>query len=442
MFGSFLQAISGPVVFVVGIALVYVMFGILGIDVSRVLSILISLSPIWLPIGLFYLTYTRWMYFVTSKFVVENGRATLRIKLPQEVFKSPEAMESALNQIYTPNSVSNLMEAYLDGKHPLITSLELVSHGGEVRFYINTPKKKVKNVVEAQMYAHYPGIEIFEEPVDYAAEIKWEPETMNLMSFHIGKKEDDVMPIKTYIDMGLDKLPKEEEKLDPMAAIIEHLSNVKPHERLWIQFLLKPHTKQNFSSGSLTTSDTWEKAAKAKIDDIMGRGKGSDSEDEKEQVRLTSGERNTIEAIERNTSKWAFEVAIRAIYITTDKERFNGDMIGPLLRAWAQYDMIGRNKVGFQWRTDFDYNFLSDPTGGRRIAYKKMELEDYKNRYFYPRDVVTYKDKAKVFSVEEIATMYHIPGKVIVSPALTRVDSLKREAPSNLPTGSLPNFPS
>jgi hypothetical protein len=102
--------------------------------------------------------------------------------------------------------------------------------------------------------------------------------------------------------------------------------------------------------------------------------------------------------------------------------------------------MIGRNKVGFQWRTDFDYNFISDPTGSRKIAYKKSELEDYKKRYFYRADYMKEKDKPKVMSVEEIATMYHIPGKVVVTPGLTRVESLKREAPANLPTGIPPHL--
>lgn len=438
MWNTIFDSLAVPIALFGGVVMMYVFFAIVGVDISRVLSFAILLSPIWLPFLLFHQAFERWMYFVRAKFIVDNGRTTLRVKLPQEVFKSPEAMESVLTQAYTPNSVSNLMESYLDGKHPLVMSLELVSIGGEVRFYINVPKKKVKNVIEAQLYAHYPGIEVVEEMIDYAAEIKWDPKTMDLMSFHIGKKDDDLLPIKTYIDFGLDRLPKEEEKLDPMAPIIEHLSKVKPHERIWIQFLLKPHTKEGPNTGSLSKKDTWEKGAAKKIDEIMNRngGKSDPDQEEKGGGRLTPGERSTIEAIERNTSKWAYETVIRAVYITTDRDRFDGEMIGPLLRSWAAYDMIGRNKVGIQWRTDFDYNFLSDPTGSRKLNYKKNELEDYKNRYYYRADAKKGSDKPKVMSVEEIATMYHIPGKVVITPALTRVESVKREAPANLPIGT------
>lgn len=417
---------------------------VMDVDISAALSFAFLTAPIWLPFTLFYLTFERWMWFVNLKYAVENGRTTLRIKLPQEVFKSPDAMEAVLNQTYNPASISNLMEAYLQGKHPLVVSLEMASIGGEVRFYVNVPTKKVKNVIEAQFYAQYPGIEIIEEPIDYAAEIKWEPETMDLMSFHIGKKKDDVLPIRTYIDYGLDKLPKEEEKIDPISPIIEHLNSVKPHERLWIQILLKPHAEESLSNGSIKMKPTWEAAAAAKVDEIMKRDKtkGSEDEDNYEQVRLTPGERDMVEAIERNSSKWAFETAIRIVYITTDKDKFDGDMIGPFLRYWAVFDVIGRNKMGFQWRTDFDYNFIADPTGARRKKYKAQELEDYKKRYYYPADVKNWVDKPRVMSIEEIATLYHIPGKVVLAPGLTRVDSLKREAPSNLPTGTPPHISS
>ncbi len=444
MFNTFLVTIGAPVFLVLGFLMLYFILTVVGVDISAAVSFALLTAPIWLPLTLFYLTFERWMWFVRLKYAVENGRTTLRVKLPQEVFKSPEAMESVLNQTYNPASVSNLMEAYLQGKHPLVVSLEIASIGGEVRFYVNVPTKKVKNVIEAQFYAQYPGIEIVEEPIDYAAEVKWEPDKMDLMSFHIGKKKDDILPIKTYIDYGLDKLPKEEEKVDPMTPIIEHLASVKPHERLWIQFLLKPHAEEGLSSGSLSYKPTWEGAAADKVNEIMKRDrtKGSEDEDNLEQVRLTPGERDMVEAIERNTSKWAFETVIRIVYITLDKDNFDGDMIGPFLRYWAAFDVIGRNKVGFQWRTDFDYNFISDPTGSRRKGYKKQELEDYKKRYYYRADVLNDSDRPKVMSIEEIATMYHIPGSVVLSPGLTRIDSQKREAPANLPTGTPTHLPS
>ena len=36
-------------------------------------------------------------------------------------------------------------------------------------------------------------------------------------------------------------------------------------------------------------------------------------------------------------------------------------------------------------------------------------------------------------SVEELASIYHIPGKSIITPALGRVESVRADAPANLP---------
>jgi len=98
---------------------------------------------------------------------------------------------------------------------------------------------------------------------------------------------------------------------------------------------------------------------------------------------------------------------------------------------------MGRNGIGVRWRTDFDYNWLSDRSGRRKLKMKKDELEAYKLRKYSEADKKTKVDATKVMSVEELATVYHIPGTAVVTPNLTRVESNRKEAPANLPTGNL-----
>lgn len=419
----------------VGFAMMFFMIKTLNVNIKPILTVVVALSPIWLPIAVFYVTFEQWMWSVQAKFSYENGRTTLRIKLPQEVLKSPEAMESVLTIMHNINSRDNLMQTYLDGKHPLVSSLELASIGGDVRFYANVPTKKIKNTLEAQLYAQYPGIEVVEEKIDYTAEVKWDPEKWDMISFHMGKKSEEVLPIKTYIDFGLDKQPKEELKFEPMSPMIEHLGKTKPHERLWIQFLLTPHGKFGFKEGYLTPKSSWENRAAEKVNELMGRDSSHRGPEETDsRPVLTASERDTIAAIERNVSKYAYSVAIRAIYIT-ENGKFDPDMISPLLRSFAQYDMIGRNGIGARWRTDFDYMFFQDITGQRKIAAKKRELEYYKARYYLYDDKKGGADTEKVMSVEEIATLWHIPGSSVVTPNLSRVESVRKEAPANLPVG-------
>ena len=160
---------AGTIFLYLGLGFFILTLYIAKVNPIPVFSFIIALSPIWVPVTLFHIFYDRWMEYVKLKFQDDNGRVTLRIKPPQEVFKSPEAMESILAQIWNSYSRDNLVQTYVDGKHPLTYCFEIASVGGEVRFYVNVPRKKVKNAIEAQFYAQYPGIEVIEEKVDYTA---------------------------------------------------------------------------------------------------------------------------------------------------------------------------------------------------------------------------------------------------------------------------------
>jgi hypothetical protein len=250
------------------------------------------------------------------------------------------------------------------------------------------------------------------------------------MSFHLTKKEDEVFPIKTYLDFGMDRLPKEELKFEPMAAMLEQLGTAKPTDRVWIQILCKPHAKQNFKTGSLQEKKTWESNVLGKIDEMIGRnGKSKMGPGEfAEQPRLTTSERDTITAMERGVGKYAYETAIRVLY-AAKAGKFDGNAL-LILKTFSQYDIIKRNGIGVRWRTDFDYNFFSDRSGKKKIAMKKAELSEYKLRKYSPAGA---NDVPKVMSVEELATIWHIPGSSVATPGLGRIPSTRREAPPNLP---------
>lgn len=166
--------IATPLFLFIALGIMFYVFSLLNVDIRPILTVVIVLTPLWLPVVFFYVLFDMWMWSMTEKFKYDNGRTTLRIKLPQEVLKSPEAMESIFTQIHNPSRPDNYMQTYFDGRHPLVYSFEIVSIGGEVRFYVNVPTKKGKNAVEAQFYAQYPGIEIVEELIDYAAEVVWD----------------------------------------------------------------------------------------------------------------------------------------------------------------------------------------------------------------------------------------------------------------------------
>ena len=226
-------------------------------------------------------------------------------------------------------------------------------------------------------------------------------------------------------------MPKEEEKLDPMAPMLELLGSLSPDERLYIQFIITPFRKESFKHGQLRMSEGegWEKTVERKVNELMKRDKGD--EDMTEEInRLSPGERSKIEAVERNGEKYAYHTVIRYMYFAK-KGKFNGDLISQTNRTFSQYDVMGRNKIGIWWRTDANYAKIIPGSRKHISKLKVLEHIGYKLRDYDYRNQF---DHHRIFSTEELATMFHLPGQVVFNPNLARVNSLRGEAPTNLPT--------
>ena len=401
------------------------------IDLGRWFGFMFFTSPFWLPYILFHVMHYWWFEYINLDFDLAQGRTTLELKFPQEVFKSPLAMEIVLTYLYQAANPDNLIETYWDGKRPPRFGLEIASFGGDIHFYISTPVKKFKNMWEAQLYAQYPGIVITELEHDYTGRIPWDPKKYQYFSLRFGLKRPDIMPIKTYVDFGLDKDPKEEFKIDPLSAIVEFLGTMQKGENLWVQLRIYAHREEIFKTGSLHASSDWMPDMKARINEILQRdptGKGA--LDTESSPRVSPGERELAATLERHASKFAFNAGLRVMYIAESAKYSPGERIGAIISMWRPFEDRMRNGFGLKWRTDFDWNWWQDPKGRRRARYKKTEFREYKLRYFNKKEN---GDKPFILSTEEIASLYHPVGEVVRTPTLERVPSARAEAPANLP---------
>lgn len=425
---------------VLGVSVFCLALVVVDVPASRWLGILFTLSPFWLPFLLFGIFFHTWMEFVQLDFDLAQGRTTLEIQFPQEVLKSPLAMELVLQQLYQTASADNLIQTYWDGKKPPVYGLEIVSEGGRIHFYVSTPQKKFKNMWEAQLYAQYPGIIVKELPVDYTAEIPWNPSKYGYFSLHFRLKKPDPYPIKTYIDFGLDKesvkeyKEGKEYKVDPITPMLEFLGSIGPKERIWVQILISAHREENFETGALHAHADWQKDIEGEIEKILGKRKKKDDDEEKGAPgQITASERDTITALERSMSKYAFNTKIRCTYIgELDGGFLPGERIGPIISMWRAFDDKTRNTIGMAWRTDYDWNWWQDPSGKKRAAHKKRELEHHKLRAWEPQNA---KDGGFIMTTEELATLFHPVGQVALTPSIERVASARSEAPPNLPRG-------
>jgi len=425
----------GILLTLIGLAILVVIFSVVDTSLERAFGFMVATAPIWLPIISFFLFFEYWMYYVRKHYDLAQGRVTLEIKLPQEVLKSPEAMELVLTQLHQTAAPDNHVQTYWDGKHPPVTGLEIVSRGGEIHFYMSVARKKFKNITEVALYSQYPGIEVHELPIDYTAEIPWDPDKFQYFSIHFGLKKADAYPLKTYFDYGLNSMPKEEEKIDPITTFLDALANLGPGEYYWTQILIEANREVTFKEGSLTKVPDWKKEAQEEIQKIIDEAGKRGGEESKGNVMmsLTEGEKDKIKAIERSLGKNAFNTGIRGMYIAKT-EKFNpGERIGALITAWRSYDDVNRNAIGVRWRTDYNWNWWQDPTGRKKWAMKKREFHLYKTRGYIPE---ASSDPKNVMTTEELATIFHIPGSVASTPTLGRIPSTRGEAPPNLPTTS------
>lgn len=405
-------------------------------NVHLVLKFLYKTWWIWLPVGSWIILWDYWVRWRRALFFGKQSYVLLEIKLPRELFKSPRAAEFFIAGLFSTLGEKNWYEKYWRGQVRIWHSLEIVSIEGSVHFFIWT-RSGAKNQIEVNLYSQYPGIEIFEVP-DYTLPASFNPEVNNMYATEFDLTEKDYFPIKTYIDYGLDKDPKEEFKIDPLTPLIEAMGSLGKGNQAWFQIIIRAHAKEDKDPTTGEPADMrWKKGAKSAIEDIIKGTKGEKDADGKiipgTGRQLTEVEKDTINAIDRSVSKTGFDVGMRLVYIG-EKDVFSMSNVGGLVGGVTHFNssLNGFKPARGASAPKRSIWFLAwkDTNPKKIIAEKQGLLDAYKRRaYFYK----PFKSPHFVLNTEELATIFHFPGQVSSTPTFTRIDSRKAEAPSNLP---------
>jgi hypothetical protein len=183
--------------------------------------------------------------YLKAKFLTEKNEWTLlEIIIPNEIAKSPEAMEIFfINAVwYDKGAGGNFYKEFIKGETRMIFSFEIVSIGGVVHFFIHTPTH-VKDLIQSQLYAQFPQIEISEVP-DYTDRLPFhlrDANNMGMFAWEYKFEKPDAYPIRTYRDWGTDKSFEldAEQQIDPLGAMIEKLASIDPWEELWLQYVVR-----------------------------------------------------------------------------------------------------------------------------------------------------------------------------------------------------------
>ena len=394
------------------------------------------------------LAWNLWVTYINTVYLRSIDWVIVEIVPPREVFKSPEAMELVLN-VFNGGGAGNWYEKYWKGELAQFYSLEIVSTEGKIHFYARFAKK-FKKAFEAMVYAQYPQAEV-KEVADYTQSMPdFDSGKINLFAYSLKLKKEDPYPIKSYIDFGLDRAIgslDEEQRIDPITPTLETMGSIGIGEHIWMQINFRQAVKRHeVKKGDAVEKDkAWTDKSKEIITTLKAAANTKDADGKTVAGRLSKGEQQVIEAIERHRNKPGFDCGIRVLYIA-QKDKFSGNTISAFTAMFRQYATEDMNTLSmFDLTKTPDAMPWKDPFDSKVKKMKKFYLGDYKDReYFYqpfrfdkPARYFSHPEKGGndgfVLSSEELATLFHLPGRVAETPTVGRIESKKGEPPANLP---------
>lgn len=183
-------------------------------------------------------------------------------------------------------------------------------------------------------------------------------------------------------------------------------------------------------------------------------------------MHLTPGEKEIVEAIQHKTSKLGFDCVLRILYIAPRGQLDRGK-ISTLFSLFRQYNTWNLN--GFRQNTQA-MTLGHDYFGGLYTSRKHTEEIKHGLVYWYrhrsifwnnknvlsflfipdtaaishiisgllwrlfPMQIEGMRSVPIVLNTEELATLFHFPGRTVSSPTMTRMEAKQGQPPVNLPT--------
>lgn len=378
--------------------------------------------------------------------------AVLELRIPKENLRSPKSMEQVFATVHGLYAGEiKWWDQNIKGKDHATLSFEMVGKNGGVYFYVRVPVEN-RNLVESALFAQYPNAEIalVDDYLDFLPMILPNP-VYDVWGVDMVLDKDSAYPIKTYLYF---EEKEEEQRLDPLTVILETMSKLRENEMIFVQYVVKPIGEK--------TND-YKTKGQAIVDKMLGREvkvapelsvfdhlvvwiknfflafvgtpewpeapKKSDAPP-KTIASLSFSEKEVLEGIEGKISKLCYEVSVRAVFIDR-QETFHKGYTGGIISAFKQFGSQHINSFKPNKETS-----VSPPKGFRAWLFpdwkkhqeflkKKMMFGSYRLRMMIK--------KAPVFSIEELATLYHVPSSLIGAPSMRRIEAKKGEPPENLP---------
>ena len=365
----------------------------------------ILMPIVWVPIVgiLAFLTYRNYKKLNKLK-VLNVDSVLLMLEIPRTNDKKELAAEQLFASLH--GILRDKAELKNSGGVQEHLSFEIVSTGGQIRFYVWVPKI-LQSFVEGQIYAQYPTVQIYKMSEDYVDNRSKHPV---VYSSEIGLTENQALPIKTF----------ENFEVDPLAGITGTLAklNSDNSEELWIQILTRP------------VSDDWHKTTDLWVDRIKTGKKAfklanlidftylatalralwtppEGGTAAPVTIELSERDKTRIAKAEEKATKLGYEVKIRLAYLGPNEIDAKLNMQA-LVGTFKQYNSTNLN--GFKMLGS---------------SFDPAALDGYKLRQF--------TNTGFVLNISELASVYHLPHTSVETPNIVWASSKTAEPPSKLP---------
>lgn len=391
-----------------------------------------------------------WKNWLQSKTAAKYEWVLLEVIPPPDVMKTPKAMENVLIGLAGGWKEHNLRDKYWRGEIQDTFSLELVGNNGSLRFFVRCLRNQV-SWVQSKFYSQYPDAEIHEVE-DYMNRL---PDTApnpnwDLWGSQYGlvrnKNDEWVIPIRTYLDW---EDIEEERRISPLSQLGETVLQLGENEYVMFQVIISPviteikgypdkvrdriMKRKTAEPASMSIFGELFQFVKNFGNAIAGRELTWDGgEKTAEQIQqdwgvlmMSPDEQDTLKAIAMKASKTSFMTQIHGMYLfrrdDAHKERIS-DMNG-WIRQFAQEGLNGLRPISGTYPS-------SNPIFFNKARNRRRMQRLY---YAYKTRWIDYIKDPYPLNVEEIASIWHLPGQVANTPALSRVISKATQPPRGLP---------
>jgi hypothetical protein len=256
-------------------------------------SVVTAWDAVWwivLPVVAVIMFWDFWKLYVHVRFVRSIKWKLLEIRVPKNILKTPKAMEQIFAAAHAPYSygISNF-DKYWKGKEEYWMAFELVGSAGESHFYLRIPKD-FQHMMESAIYGQYPDAEVIEaaEYMDQFPRIL-PNKNFDISGFEEILRHESYLPLRTYTSF---EESVEEQRLDPIASIMEAMSRLKADEQLWYQIIVRPTGEDFKKEGDKKIRQVYgieEKAKPAGLFSGLGLGITSGQRDAGKKRRKAEG---------------------------------------------------------------------------------------------------------------------------------------------------------